>query len=160
MYMTDPERLPVGPGGLGRKRAEEIRQFVLDRLVPGEFTTVFMRIDPRSSATLSEMFEHYAAARDDYAFSKTNVVLRLLATGDDASFVSRSQAKRVLARLPRFKEVLLDFEGVKSIGPAFSDEIFRVFASAHPDVHLTPMRATDDVARMIQRARDAKANPE
>jgi anti-sigma regulatory factor (Ser/Thr protein kinase) len=121
-------------------------------------TTVFMRIDPRSPHTLQEVFEHYASGRDDYAFSKTNVVLRLLDTGDDVSFVSRSQAKRVLARLPRFKEVLLDFEGVNMIGPAFADEIFRVFANEHPEVHLRPIRATNDVHRMIQRAQDAKQN--
>ena len=43
--------------------------------------------------------------------------MRLMDTGDD-SFVSRSQAKRALARLPRFKEVLLDFDGVQSITTA------------------------------------------
>jgi hypothetical protein len=119
-------------------------------------TTVVMRIEPNSPHTMEEVFEHYSAARDDYAFNKTNVVLRLLDTGDDASFVSRSQAKRVLARLPRFKEVMLDFEGVTSIGPAFADEIFRVFATQHPEVHLSPVRAADGVSRMIARARAAK----
>jgi len=118
-------------------------------------TSVFLRIDPASTHTIEEVFEYYAAARDDYAFSKTNVVLRLLDTGDDASFVSRSQAKRVLARLPRFKEVLLDFEGVKSIAPAFADEIFRIFATEHPEVHMTPVRAVPDVLRMIDRAKGA-----
>lgn len=121
-------------------------------------TTVFMRIEPNSQHTMEEVFEHYSAARDDYAFNKTNVVLRLLDTGDDASFVSRSQAKRVLARLPRFKEVMLDFERVKSIGPAFADEIFRVFATQHPEVHLSPVRAVDDVSRMISRARAARVD--
>lgn len=114
-------------------------------------TSVFMTINSQSPHTLEEVFERYSAVRDDYAFSKTNVVLRLLDTGDD-SFVSRSQAKRVLARLPRFKEVLLDFDGVRSIGPAFADEIFRVFAREHPEVHMTPIRMSEDVRRMVDRA--------
>ena len=114
-------------------------------------TYVAMEIDAKSEHTMQEVFEHYAAERDDYGFSKTNVVLRLLDTGDD-SFVSRSRAKRALARLPRFKEVLLDFDGVPSIGPAFADEIFRVFAAEHPEVHLTAVRANDEIRKMIDRA--------
>lgn len=114
-------------------------------------TAVFMTIDARSTHTIEGVFEHYSAERNDFAFNKTNVVLRLLDTGDD-SFISRSQAKRVLVRLPRFKEVLLDFEGVRTIGPAFTDEIFRVFQNEHPDVHLTPIRTSDDVRKMIDRA--------
>jgi hypothetical protein len=38
----------------------------------------------------------------------------------------------VLARVERFRKVLLDFAGVKSIGQAFADEIFRVFAAETP----------------------------
>jgi DNA-binding MarR family transcriptional regulator len=121
-------------------------------------TGVFLTIEAHSTHTMPEVFEYYASERDDYAFNKTNVVLRLLDTGDD-SFVSRSQAKRALARLPRFKEVILDFEGVKSIGPAFADEIFRVFVGEHPDVQLTPVRVGVDVARMIERAKQSDSQP-
>ena len=120
-----------------------------------EGTSVFMTIDPRSTHTANEVFEHYSVPRDDFAFNKTNVILRLLDTGDQ-SFISRSQAKRVLARLPRFKEVILDFTGLRTIGPAFADEIFRVFRNAHPDVHLIPINMTVDVERMVDRARTAQ----
>lgn len=119
-------------------------------------TLVRMRIDPSSKQTMEELYQHYSVARDDFAFNKTNVVLKLLDTGD-SSFVSRSQAKRVLARLPRFKEVILDFEGVASVGPAFADEIFRVFASEHPDVHFVSVNTTAEVQRMIDRAIEARA---
>jgi hypothetical protein len=50
--------------------------------------------------------------------------------------VSRSAAKRLVARLHTFKEVALDFKGIKSLGQAFADELFRVFMRAHPDVRL------------------------
>ena len=121
-----------------------------------EGTAVFMTIDPRSTHTAQEVFEHYSVPRDDFAFNKTNVILRLLDTGDQ-SFISRSQAKRVLARLPRFKEVILDFTDIKTIGPAFADEIFRVFSNAHSDVRLIPINMTDEVSRMVDRARRARA---
>lgn len=121
-----------------------------------EGTSVFMTINPRSIHTASEVFEHYSVPRDDFAFNKTNVILRLLDTGDQ-SFISRSQAKRVLARLPRFREVILDFAGIKTIGPAFADEIFRVFRNAHPEVHLIPINASENVQRMVDRALTAHA---
>ena len=46
--------------------------------------------------------------------------------GDD-NLVSRSQARRLLARVDRFRTVVLDFKGVDAIGQAFADEVFRVF---------------------------------
>jgi hypothetical protein len=66
--------------------------------------------------------------------------------------VSRSQAKRVMARLDRFREVVLDFQGIDEIGPAFADEIFRVFRSEHPSSQITPINLGEQVARMIRRA--------
>lgn len=63
---------------------------------------------------------------EEYSFAKTHVPLRLAQFGDTI-LVSRSQARRVLARVNRFQEVWLDFEGVSEIGQAFADEIFRVF---------------------------------
>ena len=66
--------------------------------------------------------------------------------------VSRSQARMILARLEGVKEAVLDFQGVDSIGPAFSDEIFRVFANQHPDVSLLAVNTNVNVERMIQRA--------
>src|SRR5947207_10771017 len=66
--------------------------------------------------------------------------------------VSRSQAKRLLSRLEGFTTAILDFEGIEEIGPAFADEIFRVFARAHPIPRIIPLRANENVNRMISRA--------
>jgi hypothetical protein len=41
---------------------------------------------------------------------------------------------------------------VTSIGQAFADEVFRVFARDHPDVVLVPMHAVPAVQQMIRRA--------
>lgn len=58
----------------------------------------------------------------------------------------------------RFDEALLDFKGVRSIGPAFADEIFRVFAAAHPNVQLIAINANEQVTAMIRRATAARAD--
>jgi len=67
--------------------------------------------------------------------------------------VSRSQAKRILAGIDRFKVVSLDFTGVEWIGQAFADEIFRVYQNAHPDIEILVESANTDVRAMIQRAK-------
>ena len=91
-------------------------------------------------------------ADEDYGFTKTSVPVRLAQYGDE-QLISRSQAKRLLARFDRFKVVLLDFEQVESIGQAFADEVFRVFVRAHPDTIIAETNANPIVTQMINRAR-------
>jgi len=66
--------------------------------------------------------------------------------------MSRSQAKRVVTRVEKFKTVMFDFTGIETIGQAFADEIFRVFANSHPEIELYPINANPDVQAMINRA--------
>jgi STAS-like domain of unknown function (DUF4325) len=87
----------------------------------------------------------------DYSFDKTIVPVRLLSCGDDR-LVSRSQAKRLLSRIDRFKVVVLDFAGVATVGQAFADEVFRVFRTKHPQVDLQTKNVSTAVRRMITRA--------
>ncbi|HJT53158.1 MAG TPA: STAS-like domain-containing protein, partial [Candidatus Angelobacter sp.] len=63
------------------------------------------------------------------------------------------QAKRVLARVELFTTVMFDFTDVPTIGQAFADEIFRVFAQQHPEIQILPIRANTEVRRMIERAK-------
>ena len=51
---------------------------------------------------------------------------------------------------------MFDFEGVASIGQAFADEIFRVFANAHPAIELIAMHANPEVQQMVRRAEVAR----
>jgi hypothetical protein len=46
--------------------------------------------------------------------------------------------------------VVLDFDGVILVGQGFVDEVFRVFATAHPQVQLTPVNMTAEVARLVR----------
>jgi uncharacterized protein DUF4325 len=66
--------------------------------------------------------------------------------------MSRSQARWVLARFERFKEVFLDFSGIEFIGQAFADEVFRVYAADHPEIKLLAANANEQVSHMIWRA--------
>ncbi len=76
-----------------------------------------------------------------------------MAFNGEENLVARSQARRLLSRFEKFKEVVLDFKGVESIGPAFADEIFRVFANEHPEISLIYVSAIDGVEKMILRAK-------
>jgi hypothetical protein len=118
-------------------------------------TTVLMEIAMKSRRTAKQVFDKFSSGPDDYAFAKTVVPVRLAKVGDE-NLVSRSQAKRLMQRVERFRTVVLDFAGVASIGQAFADEVFRVFANAHPRVELIPMHAVSQVQQMIRRAQVAR----
>lgn len=63
---------------------------------------------------------------------------------------SRSQARRLIIRFERFKNVVLDYSGIDQIGQGFADEVYRVFQNAHPDCLLITINANEAVRRMIQ----------
>ena len=85
---------------------------------------------------------------DDFRFRKTHVPIKL-GRYPNEQLVSRSQAKRILARFDQFGEVLLDFSGIDTVGRAFIDEIFRVFRLEHPDTEVSWMNATPEIEGMI-----------
>lgn len=113
-------------------------------------TFVEMTIATDSKRTTVEVYDQHISDVDgnEFAFARTHVPLVLATYGGD-SLVSRSQAKRVLKRFDRFKEVLLDFSGIESIGQGFADEIFRVFRQANPQISVLSVNANENVARMI-----------
>lgn len=113
--------------------------------IPG--TVVFMGLGRESEHDLASIFDRFAAP-DEYNFSKTIVPLRMARLGNE-NLISRSQAKRALSRVDRFKTVIFDFTEVETIGQAFADEIFRVFANSHPEVELIPTHFNEPVRRML-----------
>lgn len=112
-------------------------------------TRVRMRLANDSPRRLREVFDQFTDSEEN-TFDKTVVPLRLAQHGADM-LVSRSQAKRVAHRFDRFKRVELDFTGVEDIGQAFADELFRVFARAHPEIRVVPLNTAPAVAQMIRR---------
>ena len=117
-----------------------------------------MKLDNHTARTERQIFDKYLSG-DDYGFNKTVVPVRLAQYGED-KLISRSQAKRVLARVELFRTVIFNFEGVETIGQAFADEIFRVFANQHPNIEIFESHANSAVKRMIIRARSGKVEEE
>ncbi len=114
-------------------------------------TAVCLKLDRTARYSTQDIFKKFE--QDDegvMGFSKTHVPVHLALYGND-QLVSRSQAKRVLARFNKFSEVMLDFKNVPTIGQAFADEIFRVFRNAHPDIKIIPVRTSPEVKAMIAR---------
>ena len=85
----------------------------------------------------------------DFEFDTTRTVVKLFAYG--VRFVSRSEAKRLLHGLERFRHVILDFAGVEAVGQGFADEVFRVWANAHASVELRAENMSPPVAFMVKR---------
>ena len=110
-------------------------------------TCVVMSIKNHSSKRLKKIFDEFSTVDD--GFSSTRVPVKLLQYKDEG-LISRSQAKRLLARVERFKFVTLDFEGIQSIGQAFADQIFRIFRRDHPEVRLSYVNACLDIKKAIK----------
>ena len=111
-------------------------------------TRVKFTIDVRSSRHLNTVFRTYTSDTD-YGFNKTDIKVRLYTLG--GVHVSRSQARRILTGLEKFKSVTLDFDKVPMIGQAFADEIFRVFKNRHPDIKIHTTNMVEGVKFMIDR---------
>ncbi len=119
-------------------------------------TAIQMTFKTTTSRTISEVFDRYASTDEEYRFAVTHVPVFLARLGED-NLISRSQAKRLVARFDRFDEVVLNFANVQSIGQAFADEVFRVFREEHPKVEIVVANAAPGVEKMIRRA-DAGAD--
>lgn len=119
------------------------------RLTKG--TVIFMSLNNHSSRRMSKIFDKFTTG-ENYGFNKTVVPVKLVQYGNE-SLISRSQAKRLLARIDKFKTVIFDFKDVDSVGQAFADEIFRVFALQNPKIVLIPVNVNKSVEQMIERAK-------
>jgi len=134
-------------------------KFTIDNLVKDIFfeevksskrgTKVFFQIAENSDKHLSDVFKEYQTNPTEFAFDKTEVKVRLYTMG--TVHISRSQARRVLAGLEKFKSIVLDFDQVPNVGQAFADEIFRVFKNKHPGIQVTPTNMNEAVHFMVER---------
>lgn len=113
-------------------------------------TNIVMQIATNAKHTAKEIFDKYRAEFDSFGFSKTNIPLIILRY-EGEQLISRSQAKRLMARVDQFREVFLNFKGITSIGQAFADEVFRIYRRDHSLMHVYPVEMTLEVTQMIQR---------
>lgn len=134
-------------------------RMIVDNIIPDIFfqeekrinrgTRVVFTIARNSNRHLNKIFEKYQSKPGSYAFDKTEVCVRLFTMG--TVYISRSQARRILAGLEKFKKIILDFDRVPNVGQAFADEIFRVFQSRYPKISIEPIHMNETVRFMIER---------
>ncbi|MFH1188391.1 MAG: DUF4325 domain-containing protein [bacterium] len=138
-------------------------QLIVDNEMPDVFvktvqkikrgTHVSFKIAVGSDRHLNEVFKKYTdvAGEDGYGFDKTEIRIKLYTVG--GVHISRSQARRVLSGLEKFKIVVFDFDKVPTVGQAFADEVFRVFHHKYPKIKLEVENMTGGVKFMVERAR-------
>jgi hypothetical protein len=122
-------------------------------ITPRNGTQVDFWISLDSTLQLAQVFKEYA--NDEFTFDRTHVAVNLFKL--DPGLVSRSQARRVLAGLERFRRITLDFSKVTMVGQGFVDEVFRVWKSHHPDTIIEITGADENTLFMIERARTEKS---
>jgi DNA-binding Lrp family transcriptional regulator len=135
-WLVDNKRGDVGVEGIERPRRGTLARF---------------EADPDHPVDLAAVFDEYTS---DHEFSRTRTVIKLFTVG--VRFISRSEAKRLVLGLEKFREVILDFKGVEAVGQGFCDQVFRVWAREHPEVSLVPVAMIAPVAAMVERARQAR----
>jgi hypothetical protein len=108
-------------------------------------TLVIMALSNHTLKESKEVFDKYSD--DNENFTKTMVPLKNMF---EASPVSRSQAKRVTSNLDKFKEVILDFNGIEWMGQGFAHQIFVVFKSLYPEISIIPINMNDSVESMYK----------
>jgi DNA-binding Lrp family transcriptional regulator len=122
-------------------------------------TRVMFKISAASNRHLNQIFKKYTnlSAESNYGFDKTEIRVKLYTIG--GVHISRSQARRVLAGLEKFKIIVFDFDQVPTVGQAFADEVFRVFHHKYPQIKLETENMVEGVKFMVERAQnEAKAS--
>lgn len=115
-------------------------------------TTIYLSVACDTLRTLDAVLNDWRADAEAADFSRTAVPLRLLAGADGQAMLhSRADARRVTHRLTAFALAELDFEGIEAIGPAFADELLRVWGSSHPEVQLKLSNAAPGVLQALRR---------
>lgn len=114
----------------------------------GRGTLIKMILSINSKKTAKEVMDEYTD--QEIGFTKTIVAVALSSDPNDPH-VSRSQAKRLMMGLDKFRTIVLDFKNVAEVGQAFVDEIFRVFQNENPDIDIKYVNANEYVAAMIKR---------
>lgn len=139
-----------------RQNREEEDWFVESREThKKEGTSIQLTINMNSDRTVDEVFKQYTDPKT-FAFDKTQALVQL-ARMEDEKYISRSQAKRLLFGLDKFKRIVLDFKQVTTVGQSFVDEVFRVFQNKYPRIKITYSNANEDVDFMIRRGLETAA---
>ena len=109
---------------------------------------VYFLLNRSSRTKLESVFTRFAPKEFDFEFSKKKITIKLL----KPEYISRSEAKRLVVNLDRFREVELNFKHVSQLGQGFADEVFRVFAAKNPNTTLKTTNTSSTILAMISHA--------
>ena len=112
-------------------------------------TKIIFTINLKTKRDLNKVFRQYSGKL--FEFNKTRAIVKLYKM--DADYVSRSQARRILSGLEKFKIIMLDFKDIDTVGQAFTDEVFRVWKNHHPHIIIKYQNTNDNIEFMIKRAK-------
>lgn len=121
-------------------------------------TSIRLKIRKDSPRILKDVFDAFTNP-DNYKFDRSHIRIEL-GNYEEDYFISRSQAKRLLAGLTDFKTVTMDFKNIRNVGQAFVDEVFGVFGLENPDIHFSIINANEDVLFMIKRGLSNREFPQ
>lgn len=116
-------------------------------------TEVYFEIEKNTQKSIRDLFHEYSFNHDTLTLDTTTIPIKLYDLGE--AWISRSQAKKVLSGLEKYKKIIFDFNGIDLIGQGFADEIFRVWQNSHPDTILEPINMNDTVAILVNDARES-----
>ena len=128
-----------------------IDDFTMVTIKPVFGTRVMFSIAINSKKKLRDVFAQYA--EELFEFGSTEIKVKLYQEGKGRTFISRSQAKRILYGLDKFKKITLDFRDITSIGQGFADEIFRVWQKNHSGISIKSINTNQDIEFMIKRSK-------
>ena len=113
-------------------------------------TKIKFSLSLKSNRNLKNIFDQFSVGL--YDFERTKVIVKLFKGG--TNYVSRSEARRITTNLDKFKEVILDFKKVETVGQGFADEIFRVWQTNNPKIKIIIKNANENILFMINRAKN------
>ncbi len=113
-------------------------------------TKVYFEISKDTQKSLQSLFRDFTFDHQKLSLDTTVIPVKLFDEGD--IWISRSQAKKLLTGLEKYKKIIFDFAGIEVVGQAFADEIFRVFNILHPNIILEPINMSSSVELMVSHA--------
>jgi anti-sigma regulatory factor (Ser/Thr protein kinase) len=135
----------------GRKRLRFIKSLddvFIDDAKEFVGTKIFFSIKKDSKISAKKIFDAYS--NEEFEFDKTKILIKL--SKNSQGLVSRSEARRIMFGLDKFKEIVLDFKGVETAGQGFCDEVFRVWQNKYSRIKISYVNANENVEFMVRRA--------
>ena len=117
-------------------------------------TKVIFSINQNADRSIENIFKEYTG--ESFEFDKTKVAVRLYKMGD--LYVSRSQARRIMSGLDKFRIIDLDYKHIKNIGQGFVDEVYRVWKNKYPEKEIISENTNENIDFMIGRAAGGAKN--